>query len=266
MDGLVVYMVGLMAVAGGSVIFGFYWGKRGREVVLAEEGDFRREREIVYRQEEWTEKEQRELEKRENPRQKNQIKENQMRREEFLENRNTEQRTIERRKKEERNLERNENYRGGRNSKEKQKLNVSYGWAVGSPVAGKVRFFCEEKRKGVAISPKEGRLYAPVSGKIIKLYPTGNAFRIRTDFGAELLIRAGVHTEELEGLYYRCRVVQNEIVSKGKLLLEYDIESISKEGYDSSVLLSVEEEQNYRDITVTDAEQVKNGDPVLWVC
>lgn len=140
------------------------------------------------------------------------------------------------------------------------------GWAIGSPAAGEVSLLCEGKRKGVIICPQEGRLYAPASGKVTKLYPTGNAFLLRTEIGIELLIQAGVRTEELEGLYYRPRVVQNEIVNKGKLLLEYDLEAVMQEGYDASVLLSVADAQQYRDITVTQAQRVRNGEPVLWVC
>lgn len=142
---------------------------------------------------------------------------------------------------------------------------IPMGWAIGSPAAGEVSFFYENARRGAVIRPEQGRLYAPAAGKIVRLYPTGNAFRLRTDFGVELLIQAGVLTEELEGQYFRSRIVQNEIVNKGKLLLEFDLEGIEKEGYDSSILLSVEEAQDYRDINITDVQRVKTGEDLLWV-
>lgn len=142
---------------------------------------------------------------------------------------------------------------------------VPLGWAIGSPVSGEASFYYEGGRRGVIITPEEGMLYSPAAGKIIRLYPTGNAFRIRTDCGAELLVRIGLGTDELEGMYYRPRVLQNEIVNKGKPLIEFDLEKIAREGYDTSVRISVEEAQDYRDISVTDAGHVRVGEDLLWV-
>lgn len=142
---------------------------------------------------------------------------------------------------------------------------VPLGWAIGSPVSGEAGFFYEGVRRGAMIKPDEGMLYSPAAGKIIRLYPTGNAIRLRTDWGLELLVRVGQGTDELEGMYYRPRVVQNEIVNKGKPLIEFDLEKIAAEGYDPTVRISVEEAQDYRDISVTDASHVHVGEDLLWV-
>lgn len=139
------------------------------------------------------------------------------------------------------------------------------GWAIGSPVAGTVSLFPEGARRGILICPEQGKLFAPVSGKIIRLYPTGNAMRLRTEQGIELLLKAGTRTEELEGMYYRSRVVENEIVGKGKLLLEYDVDKIRQEGYDPDVVVTVEDAENYRDIVLTEEKRVKTGEDLLWV-
>lgn len=139
------------------------------------------------------------------------------------------------------------------------------GWAIGSPAAGAVSAFQEGSRRGVLIRPEQGKLFAPISGKIIRLYPSGNAFRLRTEFGVELLLQAGTHTDELEGLHFRPRVVQNEIVGKGKLLLEFDVESIREEGYESDILMSVEDVNTYHSITLTDADRIKPGEDLMWV-
>ncbi len=142
---------------------------------------------------------------------------------------------------------------------------ILLGRAIGSPVTGEVTYFSEGSSRGAMIRSSQGKLYAPASGKIVKLYPTGNRMRLRTEYGVELLIQAGIETGGLEGLHYRPRVVQNEIVTKGKLLLEYDPEAIRLEGYDPTVVMSVEDAQDYRDITVADMPQVKNGEDIMWV-
>lgn len=142
---------------------------------------------------------------------------------------------------------------------------IPLGWAVGSPAEGAVLPFNEGNRKGAMVRSTQGCLYAPASGKIIKLYPSGNQMMLRTDFGIELLIRVGGKINEITGEYFRPRVLQNEIVNKGKLLLEYDREGLMEEGEDTDISISVEEAADFRDITVTEKSQVKMGEEILWV-
>ena len=65
------------------------------------------------------------------------------------------------------------------------------------------------------------KVYAPTAGKVLKLYPMGNRIRFRTDSGLELLLNICKRKEELHSTYYHCNVLQNEIVRKGKLLMEF---------------------------------------------
>lgn len=159
---------------------------------------------------------------------------------------------------------------GRRPSNEKR---IPLGWAIGSPVEGAVHTFHNGSAKGAMVRTTMGCLYAPASGKIVRLYPSGNQMLLRTDFGIELLIRVGginggyqaAQTEEMMGEYFRPRVLQNEIVNKGKLLLEYDREALLAAGADTDIFIGVEESENFRDITVTDKIQVKRGEEILWI-
>ena len=56
-------------------------------------------------------------------------------------------------------------------------------WAVGSPVSGEIVAREEGERPTVVIYPDTDRLYAPVSGKISRLFPMGNSFCFTTDCG-----------------------------------------------------------------------------------
>ncbi len=145
------------------------------------------------------------------------------------------------------------------------KLDILKDWMIGSPISGEISSFYDEGRKGVIIHPEQGKLFAPVAGKIKKLYPTGNALQLCTDYGITLLIQVGTKTDELEGLYFRPRVVQNEIVVRGKLLLEFDIDGICKEGYDVSIRMSIEDGGANREVTIVDATRIKVGEHVLGV-
>lgn len=142
---------------------------------------------------------------------------------------------------------------------------ISVGWEIGSPVSGMVRSINDGSRKGVVIQPEKGMLFAPVSGKIIRLYPMGNSMLLRTDFGAELLLCVGESGEELHSVYYRSGVIQNEIVTKGKVLLEFDMEGMHEEGIDTAVSLTVETTDVCQKIIVAPQSQVKVGE-ALFVC
>lgn len=140
------------------------------------------------------------------------------------------------------------------------------GKSIASPVDGEVSFFCEDGRKGAVIDPEQGKVYAPASGKIIKLYPMGTAFLLRTDDGMEILIRVGRRQpDELCSMYYSPRIVQNEIINKGKLLLTFDKESLLAAGEDVSVTVSIEDIQNGGDIVLTQKEHVKVGEELMRV-
>ena len=138
-------------------------------------------------------------------------------------------------------------------------------WSVGSPVKGWITSCREGEHPMVVIQPEADRLYAPAAGKIIKLYPMGNAFLFRTEFGTELCLQVGNVGDDLLGRYFRPRVLQNEIVSKGKLLLEFDSPGLVAEGVSPAVTVTVENHSYGTNVHVTAQEQVRAGEEILLV-
>ncbi len=146
---------------------------------------------------------------------------------------------------------------------------IFLGKSIASPVAGRVQTFQEEGRKGVVIEPGQSKIYAPMSGKITRLFPMGNAFILRaddTECSEELLIQVGRKVpDELCSMYYRPYIMQNEIVSKGKLLLTFDRERLQAAGEDVAVLVSLDAGLGSGEVRVTPKENVKVGDELIWV-
>ena len=172
--------------------------------------------------------------------------------------------------------ESSENVRRGTNSRflrtgrrisggREQQTAKSLGRVVGSPVTGLVVSYKEGEHPAVQLSPLEDKLYAPANGKIIKIFPMGNAFLFLTEFGTELYIRAGDAKDDLLGRYFRSRVVQNEIVNKGKLLLEFDRMGLKAEGISFAVTISVENRTYGSNVTMTAKEQVRPGEEIMRV-
>jgi len=139
------------------------------------------------------------------------------------------------------------------------------GKSIASPVDGKLHFLCESGRKCVIIEPNQGKVYAPLSGKIVKLYPMGNAFRLRDNEGTELLIRVGrAQPDELCSMYFRTRIVENEIINKGKLLLEFDREGLLGAGEDIGVTVCPETDWE-SEIFISEIESVKVGEEIFRI-
>ncbi len=139
------------------------------------------------------------------------------------------------------------------------------GHPIASPVAGQLEVLSGQGRRGVLLSPEGDQVYAPASGKIIRLYPRGNEFLLKTDCGVVLRVQAGERDAEMTEDYFRPRIVQNEFVGKGKLLLEYDREALARDGYDTHVSMTVEEEAESYNLSVTGSLWVKSGQDCLWV-
>ncbi len=156
--------------------------------------------------------------------------------------------------------------RTGRKKEErKQERSPRIFYSVGSPVSGRLEETYGEEHPTVTISPFEDKLYAPTGGKITRLFPMGNEFLFQTEFGAELHIRVGDPKDDLQGRYYRPRVVGNEIVSKGKLLLEFDRKALEAEGTSPHVSVSVTNRAYGSRVEMTAWETVKSGEEILQV-
>ena len=115
------------------------------------------------------------------------------------------------------------------------------------------------------IEPDCDRVYAPANGKITRLYPMGNAFRLLTEFGTELYIRIGNGDDELLGRYYRPRILQNEIVGKGKVLMEFDRAGLEAEGIACQVSVCVEGCRYGGNVKGTAGERVRLGEEIFQV-
>lgn len=96
--------------------------------------------------------------------------------------------------------------------------------------------------KGIAIEPKDGKVYAPFDGTCVMLFDTLHALGLKSETGIELLIHVGINTVGLEGKPFVAHVLSGEAIKKGQLLLEFDIEQIEKAGLSVSTPMIVTNE------------------------
>lgn len=90
---------------------------------------------------------------------------------------------------------------------------------------------------GVAIVPREGKIFAPADAAAEMVMDTKHAVGLRTKAGNGLLLHVGIDTVNLGGKYFTLHVTEGQELKKGDLILEFDLEKIKEEGYDTSACL-----------------------------
>ncbi len=153
----------------------------------------------------------------------------------------------------------------GRRRRDRSQEDGRPSWSLASPVTGEVLLQKEGEHPTMVIHPHSDRLYAPADGKVSRLYPMGSAFLFTTEFGAEIYIQAGCGEDDLLARFYRPRVLQNEVVEKGKLLLEFDRRGLEEEGVSVEVSVCVEHFCYGGEVRMTAGDRVAAGEEILQI-
>lgn len=148
------------------------------------------------------------------------------------------------------------------------------GGIIAAPVSGEVKALSEVEDeafssgalgKGLAIVPKEGKVYSPVDGEITTFFPTGHAIGLLGKDGTEILIHVGMDTVKLDGKGFTPKAAQGAKVKKGDLLLEFDIDYIKTHGYSTVTPMIITNTDDYADVLPTDAKQISHGDTAITI-
>ena len=119
--------------------------------------------------------------------------------------------------------------------------------------------------KGLAIEPTDGKLVSPVNGVITMLFPTSHAIGITSDEGTEILIHIGMDTVQLDGEGFVPHVKQGDQVTKGQLLIEFDIEKIRDAGYSVITPIVITNSQNYLDVITTEKTSIASKEQLMTI-
>lgn len=117
---------------------------------------------------------------------------------------------------------------------------------------------------GIAITPSQREFYAPISGTLSSVFPTGHAYGIKGDDGIELLIHIGIDTVQLNGDGFDVKVKQDDIVKQGDLLVVCDIDKIKSAGYKTDTIVIVTNHDEFPIETVAqDGQNVNANEDVI---
>jgi PTS system beta-glucosides-specific IIC component len=105
---------------------------------------------------------------------------------------------------------------------------------------------------GLAIYPSSGNIYAPITGTIVTIFPTGHAFGVQSAEGTEVLVHIGLDTVDLEKGIFKISVKQGEQVMKGQSIGSFDLAKITEKGYDPTTMLIFTSAIKEETLTVVD--------------
>ena len=116
---------------------------------------------------------------------------------------------------------------------------------------------------GIAIVPSNGTVVSPLNGTIATVMDTKHAVCIQGEDGLELIVHAGLDTVELNGKYYQTYKEIGDQVKAGDVLLEFDLEEITKAGYDVTTPIVITNLGDYKITKCLTGQQVKAGKEVI---
>ena len=146
--------------------------------------------------------------------------------------------------------------------------------SVSSPLAGTVVPLEQVKDEsfakgmlgpGIGIEPADGLVVAPFDGKVTVAFPTGHAYGLKSASGVQVLIHVGMDTVKLDGKGFTPRVAKGDIVRRGDVLAEVDLDVIRAVGYETITPVVVTNKKKLGPVTPVASGQIQRGDQLLEV-
>ena len=126
-------------------------------------------------------------------------------------------------------------------------------------------FASEAMGKGIAIIPEEGKVFSPVDGTIAMVFGTKHAIGLVSESGVEVLIHVGIDTVKLNGQHFNAYVESGQVVKKGDLLLEFDMDAIKEAGFSLETPVIITNTQQYLDIIETEESLIQVNKELLTI-
>ena len=90
---------------------------------------------------------------------------------------------------------------------------------------------------GFAVIPATGEVTAPLSGKIVSVFPTKHAIGMQTAEGAEVLIHMGLDTVHMSQPAFEILVSEGQEVVAGTTIAQMDLDAIKNEGKETTIIV-----------------------------
>jgi sugar PTS system EIIA component len=115
---------------------------------------------------------------------------------------------------------------------------------------------------GVAVVPTEGRVVAPLSGTIGKLFEGGHGFAIESPEGLQVLVHIGLETVHLKGDGFSVQARESDDIEVGDDIVTVDLDRMRELSVDLISPVVVISGQAVKGLA---SEDVKSGDVLFEV-
>ncbi|WP_395538230.1 glucose PTS transporter subunit IIA [Lactiplantibacillus pentosus] len=121
------------------------------------------------------------------------------------------------------------------------------GWALALADVQDPVFATATMGPGFAIQPTDGRVVAPVSGRVTVVAATKHAVGLVTASGLEVLVHMGIDTVDLNGAPFVCHVQVGDTIQAGEVLAEMDLAALQRAQKLATVIVVVTNGQTVLD-------------------
>lgn len=115
------------------------------------------------------------------------------------------------------------------------------------------------------IEPVEGKVYAPVDGKVTQVADSKHAIGFTSLGEVEVLIHVGVDTVDMNGDGFAPQVKVGDKVKKGQLVMTMDLNKIKAAGHPATVITIVTNSDDFTSVDLVGTGDVEVGSDLLKV-
>ena len=91
---------------------------------------------------------------------------------------------------------------------------------------------------GFAVKPLEGEVVAPISGKVLSVFPSKHAIGLQTEEGIEVLVHIGIDTVEIATPAFESFVKEGQSLKAGTKLAKMNLDVIEQAGKETTIIVA----------------------------
>lgn len=115
---------------------------------------------------------------------------------------------------------------------------------------------------GYAVNPTNGKIFSPVNGEVVSIFPTKHAIGLKMANGLEILLHMGIDTVELNGAPFEIKVTEGQKVTPETLIAEVDLEALKANGKDNAMIVVITNMDQVKDLQLSADKEVNAGEEI----